>query len=58
MYDPRRVFVEASEGVSDDFLRVCSVEALAEESEEHGEVDRARSFVHHRLQILVRHLLA
>ena len=52
MYDPGRVFVEASKGVPDNFLRVCSVEALAEEREEHGEVDRTRSFVHHRLQVL------
>jgi hypothetical protein len=52
------VLVEASERVLDDLLRVGSLETLAEQREEHGEVDRTGSFVHHLFQILVRRVLA
>ena len=52
------ILIETAEGVPDNFLRIGAVEPLAKEGKEHSEVDGTGSLVHHRLQILVRHLLA
>lgn len=55
--EPGVVLVEASESVLDHLFRICSLETLAEQSQEHREVDRARSFLHHALEVLVRGIL-
>lgn len=52
------VLVEAAEGILNDILWISSLQALAEEREEHGEVDRSRCFVHHGLEVVVGRVFA
>uniref|UniRef100_A0A224YJ57 Uncharacterized protein n=1 Tax=Rhipicephalus zambeziensis TaxID=60191 RepID=A0A224YJ57_9ACAR len=52
------LFVEAGESVLDDILRVGALQPLPEEGQEHREINRARSFVHHAVQVRVRWVLA
>ena len=49
--------VEACEGVDDDVLGVSATELVAEQREEHGEVDRTRRLLDHRVQLLVGRVL-
>ena len=49
--------VEASEGVSYHLFRVRSLKPFPEECEEHGEVYRAGSVVHHVVQVVVANVL-
>merc|ERR1719384_1047192 len=52
------VLIEATEGILDDILRVCALQSLAKQGEEHGEVDWTRGLVHHCLQVILRWVLA
>lgn len=58
IYLPRIVLIKAGKSISYNFFWICSLQPLSEEGEEHGKVDRSRSFVHHRLQISVIWVLA
>ena len=50
--------VEACEGVDDDVLGVSAAELVAEQREEHGEVDWTRRLLDHCVQLLVGWVLA
>merc|ERR1719400_955267 len=52
------VLIEATEGILDYVLRVCALQPLAKQGEEHGEVDWTRGLVHHRLQVILSGVLA
>merc|ERR1719430_2231895 len=52
------VLIEATEGILDDVLRVCALQPLAKQGEEHGEVDWTWGLVHHRLQVILGGVLA
>lgn len=52
------VLVEAAEGVLDNVLRVGALQPLAEQGEEHGEVDWSGGLVHHGLQVVLSWVLA
>ena len=41
-----------------DWMRIPHLQPLAEESEEHGEVDGPGRLVHHHLQVVLRGVLA
>jgi len=56
--DSRLVLVEAPERVPDDLLRVGALQSLSEQSQEHGEINGAWSFVHHALEVILRRILA
>ncbi len=58
MQDALVVLVEAAERVLDHILWIGSLKALAEQRQEHGEVDGAGRLVHHALQVLVGWVLA
>ena len=52
------LLVKAAEGVLDDLLGVGTLQPLAEQRQEHGEVDGARRLAHHALQVVVGGVLA
>ena len=52
------LLVEAAEGVLDDLLWVGALQPLAEQRQEHGEVERAGRLAHHSLQVFVGRILA
>jgi len=52
------VLIETTEGILDDVLRVCALQSLTKQGEEHGEVDWTRGLVHHRLQVILGGVLA
>lgn len=56
--DAHILLVEAAEGVLDHILGIGALQPLAEEREEHGEVDGSGRFVHHAIEIVVRWVLA
>merc|ERR1719508_290616 len=41
------LFIKTAEGILDNIFRVSALESFSEEGQKHGEVDWARSFVHH-----------
>merc|ERR1719341_2777965 len=51
-------FIETPKSILDDIFRICSLEFLPKQSQEHGEVHRTRCFTHHALQVLFSWILA
>ena len=52
------IFVETAEGVLYHIFGVCALQTLTEHRQEHGEVDRTGSVIHHLVQVLFRWVLA
>ncbi|CAH1641130.1 unnamed protein product [Spodoptera littoralis] len=47
------LFVKATKSIFDDILRICSLQTLTKECQEHGEVNRTRSLIHHAFQVIL-----
>merc|ERR1719427_485682 len=58
MNQPNIFLVKTTKSILNDIFRICALQSLSKEGEEHGEVDGTRRFTHHPFQILLSWILS